>query len=155
MILKLKSFLFLPCLINSLLAIDFIKYKQNFNITFQAARIPDLKISEPFRVRHIAHCGARCNREAACHTATFNATNYCQLFGDKVTVMDLKEEMGTVMLSKRRMNECDDPDYYADMQEMVCKLRVGGWMTCQRHGHCMSGLYCNVDICQCRNPRTK
>ncbi len=55
--------------------------------------------------------------------AVINGTSHCQLFGNQTTMLDLTDQLGLVLITKRAIKECADPAFFADMVEKVCKRK--------------------------------
>ena len=86
--------------------------------------------------------------------ATLNTSNHCTLYSDQITTLDLATENGTLMMANKPIRECLNPDYFADMDEQVCKAKYTESIDCKRDGECSDskGLVCSsYGKCQCKN----
>ncbi len=150
MILKLTCFFLLAgCLEPN----KFVKYRQIRNTTVIEPSQTSLKL-DSFRVSEINFCPAKCNLLPGCQAVTINSSNHCTLFSDQITTLDLKAENGTLMMTKNPIRECLNPDYFADMNQKVCKAKFAESTVCTRDGECSDskGLVCSGGVCQCKNP---
>ncbi len=52
------------------------------------------------------------------------------------------------------IRECLNPEYFADMNQKVCKAKFTESTVCTRDGECSDskGLVCSGGTCQCKNP---
>ena len=144
-------------LINSSSCVVLVHYELHMNKTIIADSQPTYSLLEPFKVKHYSQCGAKCNDIPECQVVTINTTNYCTLFSSQITILDIEIENGTVMMTNKPIKECQNPDYFADMIEMVCKQKFTESMVCSRNGQCSNskGLFCKYGTCQCQNPNNK
>jgi len=157
MFLKPTCFLLLAGLIACSSYTKFVRYRKVQNTTVIKASQSSLILLEPFKVSAINFCPARCNLVPECQFAVLNSSNYCTLFSDQVTMLDLEIENGTLMMTNKPIRECLNPDYFADMNEKVCKVKFTESMSCNRDGECSDtkGLVCSSGVCQCKNPTYK
>jgi hypothetical protein len=154
MFLKLTCFLLMTSLIGCWEPIQFVKYRQIWNTTVIDSSQTSLKLVDSFKVSEIIFCPVRCNRLSGCQAATINSSNHCTLYSDQITTLDLKAENGTLMLANKPIRECLNPDYFADMNQKVCKAKFTESITCTRDGECSDsrGLVCSGGACKCKNP---
>ena len=150
---KLAWFFLLVGLIGCLEPIKFVKYRKIRNTTVIESSQTSLKL-DSFRVSEINFCPAKCNLLSGCQAVTLNSSNHCTLFSDQITILDLKAENGTLMMTNKPIRECLNPDYFADMNQKVCKVKFTESMACTRDGECSDskGLVCSGGACQCKNP---
>jgi len=150
---KLACFLLLTGLIGCWEPIKFVKYRKIRNTTVIEPSQTSLKL-DSFKVSEINFCPARCNLLPGCQAATLNSSNHCTLFSDQITTLDLKAENGTLMMTNKPIRECLNPDYFADMNQKVCKTKLTESMACTRDGECSDskGLVCSGGTCECKNP---
>jgi len=153
MFLKLKCFFLLVDLITCSEPIKFVRYKQIRNTAVIGSSQTSLKL-DSFKVSEVNFCPAKCNLLPGCQAATINSSNHCTLFSDQITTFDLKAENGTLIMANKPIRECLNPDYFADMNEKVCKVKLTESTVCNRDGECsdIKGLVCSGGVCQCKNP---
>jgi len=153
MFLKLTWCLLLTGLIDCSEPIKFVKYRKIRNTTVIESSQTSLKL-DLFKVSEINFCPAKCNLLPGCQAATLNSSNHCTLFSDQITTLDLKAENGTLMMTNKPIRECLNPDYFADMNQKVCKAKFTESVACTRNGECSDskGLVCSGGVCQCKNP---
>jgi hypothetical protein len=153
MFLELTWCLLLVDLIGCSEPIKFVKYRKIRNTTVIESSQTSLKL-DSFRVSEINFCPAKCNLLSGCQAVTLNSSNHCTLFSDQITALDLKAENGTLMMTNKSIRECLNPDYFADINQKVCKAKFTESMTCTRDGECSDtkGLVCSGGACQCKNP---
>jgi hypothetical protein len=156
MFLKLTCFFLLVGLIACTEPMKFVKYRKIRNTTVIESSQTSLKL-DSFKVSEINFCPAKCNLLPGCQAVTLNSSNHCTLFSDQITTLDLKEENGTLMMTNKPIRECLNPDYFADMNQKVCKVKLTESMACTRDGECSDskGLVCSGGVCQCKNPDYK
>ena len=154
MFLKLTWCLLLVGLIACSEPIKFVKYRKIRNTTVIESSQTSLKLVDSFRVSEINFCPVKCNLLPGCQAATINSSNHCTLFSDQITTLDLKAENGTLMMTNKPIRECLNPDYFADMNQKVCKTKLTESMACTRDGECSDTkeLVCSGGACQCKNP---
>ena len=154
MFLKLTCCLILTGLISCLEPIKFVRYRLINNTTVIEATKSSLTLIEPFKVSHENYCPARCNLLPECQVVTLNSSNHCTLFSGQITTLDLEIEKGTLMMANKPIRECLNSEYFADMEEKVCKAKYTESIDCKRNGECSDskGLVCSDDKCQCNNP---
>ena len=153
MFIKLTCFFLLVGLMACSEPIKFVKYKKIRNTTVIESSQTSLKL-DSFKVSEINFCPAKCNLLPGCQAATLNSSNHCTLYRDQITTLDLKAENGTLMMTNKPICECLNPDYFADMNQKVCKVKFNESVACTRDGECsdIKGLVCSVGTCQCKNP---
>jgi len=153
MFLKLTCFLLLAGLISCSEPIKFVKYRQIQNTTVIESSQTSLKV-DSFKVSEVNFCPAKCNLLPGCQAATINSSNHCTLFSDQITTLDLKTENSTLMMTNKPIRECLNPDYFADVNQKVCKAKFTESMACTRDNECSDskGLVCSGGACQCKNP---
>jgi len=156
MLLKLTCFFLLVGLMACWEPIKFVRYRKIQNTTVIESSQTTLEL-DSFKVSEINFCPAKCNLLPGCQAATLNSSNHCTLLSDQITTLDLKAENGTLMMTKKPIRECLNPDYFADLNEKVCKAKFTVSMACSRDGECSEskGLVCSEGACQCKNPVTK
>jgi len=154
MFLKLTSFFILMGLIGCSEPIKFVKYRQIWNTAVIESSQTSLKLVDSFKVSEIISCPSKCNLLPGCQVATLNSSNHCTLFSDQITTLDLKVENGTLIMTNKPIRECLNPDYFADMNQKVCKAKFTESTACTRDGECSDskGLVCSGGTCQCKNP---
>ena len=167
MLLKIACFMllfvaFFVVIVNStgqkqMQTVQITKYTKIKDKTVASVRAPILRLSEPYRVRELTECPLRCNRLSNCQAVTINETFHCTLFSDLITLLDLEDLIGTLMMVKIPIQDCADPEYFLDWIGMVCRLKFDGLMACSRDKECSGsrGLICTGGICQCKMSNEK
>ena len=138
-------------------SIQLTRYKKIKDMTVTSVRTPIIRLGEPYRVRESNQCPLGCNRLPNCRAVTVNETMFCSLLSDLITLLDLENEIGTLMMVKSPIQECPNPEYFADLIEKVCRQKLNDSMACSRNGECAGskGLVCTDGVCQCEFPDKK
>jgi len=153
MIIQLACILFLTGLAACSEPTLFVRYKPYHNTTVIGPNKASLTLVPAFKSKQENLCPAKCNLLPGCQIAVQNSTGYCSLYSEQVTKLDLGIEDGTLLLSNKPIQECLDHEYFADMNEKVCKLKFTESVDCSRNGECSEskGLVCRSGMCQCNN----
>ena len=102
-------------------------------------------------------CGSKCNLNPSCGLCSLNvSTNMCTLFDNLTTLLDLTPVDNSLspvtILSKTKLLTCL-PDYYYDVENVVCFLKKLFGESCLNPDQCFAtkGLNCINSTCNCTN----